>query len=496
MNTKKIIWSFYIVFAFCFTLVISTAITENPYHKTAWLMLGVAAALFVFVKLFQFLGGNYKNQIEKNYKKILLCFGGAMFLLQLIFGITLRTDPLFDVGAIHHAAIEWVETGDFKSYHEYFYFFPNNLGSMTFLFVIFKAASIIGITDFYAVAVFVTSIMLSSSMLIVSLICRRLFDVRHAVFVLVLYALSVQFYFMGGAVYTDALSMLFPVLFFYLYLISYDKEGKDKLITYILMGLAAALGSLLKFTVVIMVIAVIIHMILNTKPKEVLKAAVCFIGVIAISTSLFNSFMYSTHLDKKIADENNTPYIHWVMMGLSADGMYNPNDYNLTRNTDHTIRDSVLKKEISKRIDNLGFSGMYDLLLSKAARNFGDGTYGIADCLSCDPLNETSLRDWLTHGSKNYPIYSHYATSIHIAILILMLAMSFSFIWNKGEQRNRLLPVYTAIFGIFLFLLAWESNRRYFSNFAPMIFIAGAGGIDNFINASKRVKNKLYQGIK
>ena len=61
-----------------------------------------------------------------------------------------------------------------------------------------------------------------------------------------------QFYFLGGAVYTDMLSVMFPVLFFYLYLNSKEQSGKRKIITYILMGLTITIGSLNKFTVIIM----------------------------------------------------------------------------------------------------------------------------------------------------------------------------------------------------------------------------------------------------
>ena len=75
--------------------------------------------------------------------------------------------------------------------------------------------------------------MVSCTTVIVSLICKKIADVKHAVFALVLFGFSVQFYFLGGAVYTDMLSVMFPVLFFYLYLNSKEQSGKRKIITYI-----------------------------------------------------------------------------------------------------------------------------------------------------------------------------------------------------------------------------------------------------------------------
>ena len=43
-----------------------------------------------------------------------------MFIIEIVLGIALRYDPLWDVGAIHKGAIEWVETGTFENYYEYF----------------------------------------------------------------------------------------------------------------------------------------------------------------------------------------------------------------------------------------------------------------------------------------------------------------------------------------------------------------------------------------
>ena len=109
--------------------------------------------------------------IEKNYNKILISFGIGMFIIEIVLGIALRYDPLWDVGAIHKGAIEWVETGTFENYYEYFYRFPNNLAAMAFLHLFFKIASIFGIKDYFAISVVINSIMVSCTTVIVSLIC-------------------------------------------------------------------------------------------------------------------------------------------------------------------------------------------------------------------------------------------------------------------------------------------------------------------------------------
>lgn len=270
---KKIIWLFYLLFAICFTFTAINIILHNTYYKALHLICVTTICLVGLTIIYKNLSKNEKF-IEKNYNKILISFGIGMFIIEIVLGIALRYDPLWDVGAIHKGAIEWVETGTFENYYEYFYRFPNNLAAMAFLHLFFKIASIFGIKDYFAVSVVINSIMVSCTTVIVSLICKKIADVKHAVFALVLFGFSVQFYFLGGAVYTDMLSVMFPVLFFYLYLNSKEQSGKRKIITYILMGLTITIGSLNKFTVIIIAIAVGIDLLINRKFKEFTKILV------------------------------------------------------------------------------------------------------------------------------------------------------------------------------------------------------------------------------
>lgn len=493
---KKIIWLFYLLFAICFTFTAINIILHNTYYKALHLICVTTICLVGLTIIYKNLSKNEKF-IEKNYNKILISFGIGMFIIEIVLGIALRYDPLWDVGAIHKGAIEWVETGTFENYYEYFYRFPNNLAAMAFLHLFFKIASIFGIKDYFAVSVVINSIMVSCTTVIVSLICKKIADVKHAVFALVLFGFSVQFYFLGGAVYTDMLSVMFPVLFFYLYLNSKEQSGKRKIITYILMGLTITIGSLNKFTVIIIAIAVGIDLLINRKFKEFTKILVSVVSIMMIFNVTFNLYMYSSHLDRQTAKGENTPYNHWVMMGLKGDGVYNPEDYEFTRKYDYDEnRNSKINKEIFDRIKKLGFCGVFDLAMTKSTADFGNGTYGAEDFYNCNPQTNTKLHDWILPEGKNYKKYATYATSMHIAILILMLTAAWGFVCSDDEKRKKMFSLYLTIFGVYLFLLCCETNRRYFSNFAPVIFICGTLGIDKFIEVCLKTKEKIKCGLK
>lgn len=491
---KRLLLAFYAVFAVCFAFVLFRVIAHNEYFSTPWLALYSAACLAALALVYKALG-KCEAFFEKHYKKTVIIFSAALFASGVVTGIILRYNPAWDIGAVHNGAIEWVQTGTFRSYYQYYSYFPNNLGAMAFLFVFFKAASVFGITDYFAVSVVVTSLMISVSAALASFICRRLADTKSAVFALSLFALSAQFWFMGGAVYTDSMSMMFPVLICWLYLKSKEQDGKKKIITYILMGLAAAVGSLIKITVLIMAAAIIIDMCFNEKPKNILKAAVCFAGITAISMACLNGCIYPRHLTREMHERYARPYIHWVMMGLKGDGRYNPQDYEFTDSFE-TLAERKAKdaEETSKRVAELGAGGLFKLAGKKSSFDFGDGTYGTTDFFWLSPQNDTKLHEWVISGEKHYNKYGTYATAMHIAIMFLMLVSAAAVLIRKNKCK--LPALHIALLGLWLFLMCWETNRRYFSNFAPVIFVLAVVGMGNFISFANEIKGKIVQNSK
>ena len=62
------------------------------------------------------------------------------------------------------------------------------------------------------------TLLIAATIAVVSLTCRKLKDEIAGTAALVFFALCVPFSMMGAAFYTDSLSLLFPVLFYYVYL--------------------------------------------------------------------------------------------------------------------------------------------------------------------------------------------------------------------------------------------------------------------------------------
>ena len=368
------------------------------------------------------------------------------------FGLFLRFKPDFDIEAVYQGAIEWVQTGTFAKYYDYYYHFPNNLGAMTFLHFFFSIASFLGFEDYFLVGMIVNSILSILTMMVVSLILKHISGAKQAVFALVIFAVYLPFYFIAPVFYTDSLSMLFPVLFYYLYLKLKDTSYNKKFfLICILMGLAASIGMKIKFTVVIMVIAVAIDMFINSNWKKAISANAVVCSVILICFAVFNVYIYSYHLDRERARQDNDPYVHWVMMGLKGSGGYNPDDYLFTRSfKDPDERKAAIIQEIKRRISEYGPDGMFKFLTKKSVKCFGDGTFGLDDFLA-DREDKNVLHSFVISEGDKYELYRHICEAILFTLMLFMVLLALKYFFSK--EKNIYLAPLVAVFGIFLFFV-------------------------------------------
>jgi len=457
----------------------------------------------MIIYLFNILIKGNEQLFAKNYYVILGAFMVLMFISQIVFGYILRFDPIFDLEAVYRGALEWVNTGTFGSYksstcyESYFYIFPNNLGCLAFLAVIFKIANIFNITDSFMVATAVNSILSVSTMCLTSLICKRLWGIRHAVVVLSFFLLSPPFYFSAAVFYTDFLSIIFPILILYIFLKCQDfGSQKKRIFFYCLIGIVAAIGMLIKFTVVITVIAIVIYLLVKRNYKQTIAFTLISAVMIGVTIISFNSYIYSNHLDKATAAQERLPYTHWIMMSLSGTGGYNNSDFDFTSSIEDPYeRLKVTTDEIFVRLDKLGFTGVMNLAEVKSARCFGDGTYALAEFLDDNPQNNTIVQEFILFDGKHYKAYKSVCAGIFLSILILMVISGFKNIIDYRQRVKCCLIPQLCVFGIMLFLLMWEVNSRYINNFIPMIFISAVGGMDFFSDSVTKFLNKANNRV-
>lgn len=505
-------WIFYWVDGLLFLSLAVRLATDGS--APAFAPLVISAVLVLLVLVFHLLG-RCERFLETHYTLLLTGFLASYILVQLINANLLRFQPGWDMNAIYQGAIDWAETGTFSEFFDYYSWFPNNLGGMALLAVFFSLAHILGITDYFIVACTVNALLDAAAILTAVSVCRKLLGVPHAVFSLVLFAASLPFWFMAPTFYTDSLSILFPVLVLFLYLkIRETEQWQKQLLLTVLLGVSAAVGTLIKATVLIMVAAVVLDSLLHRPWAQTVSLTIVSAAVVVAVLLGFQTAMYSSFLDRDLAQKRNTPYLHWVMMGLKGNGMYNPEDYEFTRSFDDpTERDAALSAEIRQRARDLGPSGLYRLFWTKTLVTFGSGTYAQSSLLDDNVVSPTRLHDFLLEDGESHETYRAACYVIWVALLMLAAVSSLQEVLparrdhRKGKATkkragpacndnctggkaarstwNDLAPR-TAVFGLLIFFACWETNGRLITNYIPVVVICSVMGVSGFTTLLRR----------
>jgi len=464
-----------------FMITGSVVFSNGTYGLRAGLLLpvmgGAAAILYGLDRLI----ARHEPALKRRYWWIAGTCILAVMIANIAHGAAMRYVPSYDLGAIYNGAIGWAEQGSFMAARDrfgedYFYYFPNNLGGVALLLLPFRIAAVLGVRDYFMVAVVFATLLEGATLLLMLLTGRRLFGEARSLLVLGFMLLFPPTYFMGVAFYTDTLSMPFPVLAFYLYLRFRDCRTRgEKWLCAALMAVSLAIGIQVKFTVVITLIAIILYQLLSAEKtaEEVLQLCGMSGVVIACAILAFNGVVYSGHLDHRRAKALNTPYLHWVMMGLQDEGRYNPDDYEFTRSFENTeARNKALREEIFRRIEANGINGMLDLWNIKAVIDFGDGTLAQSDFFDDNPQNDTALHDLVLYGGKHFQLYRYLSSGAYFLFVLLSAFGALRGI--RAPSVKAILPI--ALWGLVLFLMLWEATGRYAGNYLPMFVLGAMGG--------------------
>lgn len=475
---------FYGVFACSFLLLFGSIFlaskSDLPVYFLA-ILLWAACAFFAWRLI------NHNVQKLTMHKKTIVFITLVLvFCIQLYFGILLATDPIFDFEAVFRGAQAWASTGSLGEYQDYFYIFPNNLGSTLLLKNLFSAASFLGIHNDYLVGTLFNILLTDLTFLFVFLICDRLLGTAKAMLCFYLCVTFLPLYFFAPVFYTDTLSMVFAPLFYYLYVRSQKLAPAARIFIFALMGITLAVGAGIKFTVVIVAAAVLLEIFATHQVKRNLLPIAALAAAAITVTMAFQGYIYSTVLDKATARERNVPYVHWIMMGLKGNGTYNGEDYQFTYSfEDPAKRTEAIVEEIENRLQNYGVPGFFKHAAQKSMYIFGNGTYNVSEFLDDNPQHDTLLHKFGLTGGKYYRIFFILAQAAHIGMFLAAVFAAAAAMLKPHKYPFPAVP-FLSLFGLLLFLIIWEANPRYLLHFVPMLFLCAAWGMDAFFHFFNR----------
>lgn len=426
------------------------------------------------------LSSRFEPFIKRNSRPITAAFLCLMEMVQLVMIFPLRYTPVYDVDAIFGGAAEWAETGAFASYSEYFGMFPNNFGGLVLLRCVFGIAKLFGIKDFFLAASVFNSVLSIATMYLTGSVCAKLTGERGRITAYFLFLISLPFYFIAPAFYTDALSMAFPILILRLYISAREQNKPAKrLVLFLLMGAAAGAGYGIKATAAIMLIAVFIDALLFWGAKRALSIAAAGAAGVLLCTLLTQAVVYR-HLDRAEAERTQIPVLHWVMMGSAGNGSYDPDEYDFTKSfADPAERKKAVAERLVARLKSYDAADFASLFTGKLDIDFGGGAYGLSDCLGGPHGEDNFLHSFLLNDGENRGVYKHICTGVVIAMYVLLIASCLIDAFSKGAPPASPAPR-LALLGLLIFLLVWEARWRYFSNHVPVFMVSAVLGLDSF----------------
>lgn len=495
----------YVIFSLFFLLIWIRVEQRQLYNATSldWLkriviifiLIGIYIGIYALIKRYKVLFLKYKNVILWT---VLVCF----FIVQLMIGNVLRVHPLYDYESVYVGAVDWVVTGDFSNYKEYFYYYPNNLGELFFLKCLFYFVSRFGIHDFYFIGMLVNSMSCVGAIAFSFYLIDMMAGYEKAFMALVLFLLTPPMWFTASVFYTDSLTMVFPIamLFFYYYS-NGTKEKRRRVLSVVAMILAGIIGFFLKPTVLIVLIAVFIDLILKRKIKELIFGCAFFISIFLISKTAFHNIFYPQYLNEETAYAMNTPYETWVYMGLNNDFGFSGDDTLFSRSIDDpVVRKQIMRQAIFERINERGIIGTFCHEFEKLVTAYSDGTFELSYTFQFGLVNDTNLERYLTLQGEDYNKYWTLCAYLYYELQFLLVICVFTTFYNaikskKYEIMQERFILILSLFGLNLFLMLWEVHYRYTVNYYPVLLVIAVLGLSNIFSIWSGFYRRCKQSI-
>ena len=470
---KSLIFLFSGAFAVVWAGVWLIAAVHMNQSKKICLFSALLFALFLFAA---FLSGKLSRRLQnpRRFWRAASCAVLALMGAGLLYmGMELKVYPGWDFGSVYQGAVEIVEDGAFSDNSNwYFTTYPNNVAVCMLLAGFFKLFG--GLCSYITLGILLNVFLILLGIVFVWLLAEKMYGSRAAFLLALACALFLPFYMHAPIFYTDTFALPFVAGAFLSYL--YRKKDARRLI---LTAAVLAAGYKVKGSLGVILAALLIHLWLQKESLgERVKKSLCLVVPFIILVALFTALpARMPFFDASDREKNEFPMEHWVAMGLVDSGGYNADVYWMTASTEgKEAKKEVDREFIRETLEEYGVSGMLDHLKSKIEFTWGDGVYFAPEKLKRDPVKESWLHSWVLYDGADYQKTYRYCSAAQLLLLAGILLSALGNFLRKGEIRE-IQAMQLAVFGLFLFLLIWETRSRYLVNFVPVFLLLGADGL-------------------
>lgn len=487
---KEILLKIFSVLFICtFIYIVFTGLFNSSdmfYNMNPFIILSGSS---VFLIIFYCIYEKFKKLENNKLKKIIIASFLLMIVLQITFTVVFLVYPMWDYGVIMYTAQDFARGN--QNLPDYFYiFYPNNIGIVLIFGYLFKLVNIF-IDKELLVAIIVNIIMINISIYLLYKFIGKLYGYSMSALFSIFILLVTPFYTYAQIVYTDTMTMVFPIAMFLLLYNYINSEKSNRFISIVFIGILGAIGTILKTNIIISIIAIIIYLIFTEKIKKALKNCILLILPFIIIMGIFQSFAENfIPINYK---EAGLPFSHWIMMGLNGpDGGYSAEDVEFSSSIRlQQGKEAVFdanKKVIIERLKDYGLSGTLKHINHKVSLTWGDGTYYAPSKLQRNPVKDNKIKQYVI-GEKN-SMFVYISQFSHFIILLGILIGAVKYYKKTTDFMQ---GINICIFGVFLFLIIWETRSRYLVCYLPILILSTFNGLDIlFRNISNLKINSIH----
>ena len=489
------------VFHLCWFLLFSILFMDTlrvNRHYTRAIVCGVAA-FAVVAYLYPYcknLAGKWEERRMTATAVVLLA---VQFVLLLIAGRYLCSQPFNDAGTVYYSAVEILQTGTVgKEINEYTscawatgtsnneYFIINEVVLFMVAYILPYLELIVHVLgiDPYTNAAYYAMIVLNCISITAAtavgyaVVKRTRAGSGGGLLFLVLSLLFAPNYLNTYKVYSDTLSMPYIMLAFLFLLLGNQGGGRNKWVYQILTGIMLAIGYLIKGSVIVLLVAMGVYLLLEKsfqdgQWKKTAMSVVCLFSAFAMVLMAWGSFQARCPwIDRSQQERYELPAFHWIMMAASGDGGYSKSDfdYSLSFEDPEERQEAIINRYIEKVRSYGSAVGYVDFIRSKLAVSLADGRY-----YQQVHMNQTFNKEWrvgrfVNQDGEYYELLMQYLKAYTYMLYAGCLVSALIDVM-KGRVDTAFC-INLCFFGLILFFSFWEFKSRYLMNYTPM-FIMG-----------------------
>ena len=445
-------------------------------------------AFFCSFGIFLLLKCIWKAEAVIDKKKLFFIMAAASVLvygIQIIIIKHIWFETGWDVTCVYYDAVHRAEEGTLLGAHEYFAISPNNI-MLTFVFAnICRVLYLIGIRSYYPILCCIGAMLINvSGFLVFAIVCKLSKSVKTALVTWCIFTALIGLSPWMCVPYSDVYAIWFPIVIFYLYLLSPEKLS-GKAAKWIGIGFLSKFGYEIKPTASIITIAIVLILLihfLEKKDRKKTLVELLFLGVgclLGIGFSIYAE-KYMGFLPDR---DKDLPIAHYLMLGQNDNtyGVFSGTDRSFTLQFDTKGEKIENDLRVAKeRVLARGITGNIKFYLIKNMVNYDNGTFSWAyegeffkDVSLREDRLSIFLRDIYYPDGKYHRAYSTFCQGIWILTLAGCVGIVF--------DRNRMEFVVPAlaVLGLTLFLLLFEARARYLFLYTPVYLLLGGIGLKN-----------------